>query len=350
MHIKTRNVASAFYRLVSDLQRSEGEDDAVIKTVATSSRYGPVRMIPEPVIISYQRPLERVLVNPVRDCNCFFHVFESLWMLAGRKDVAPLAYYNAKMVDFSDDGMEFNAAYGWRWREHYGIDQLAVIVDQLRRKMDSRRCVLQIWSAHNDLLRMDSSKDLACNSQAYFLINPATGALDITVCNRSNDLVWGCLGANAVQFSFLLEYMAACIGVPVGAYHQVTNNLHYYLENKACPWTPDLWLKDVDLQQPYNYLTLGPKLVQDPATFDREVRLFIDLDYEREWKEPFLELVAKPLCRAFTLHKGRRYEAALNLLRVSCAAPDWQLAATQWITKRKELYESKNAAFGIVQA
>ena len=42
------------------------------------------------------------------------------------------------------------------------------------------------------------SKDVPCNTHAYFAIN-AEGSLDLTVCNRSNDLVWGCLGAGTAD-------------------------------------------------------------------------------------------------------------------------------------------------------
>jgi thymidylate synthase len=376
VHITTRNVNSAFYFFLHSMT-GRGHLEP-IPLVSTSSRYGPVMMIPEPVIITYERPLERVLMNPVRDCNPFFHLFESLWMLAGRRDVAPVAYYNAKMKDFSDDGMAFNSPYGYRWREafvgkeavsrffeakeegqeypkyfhfcsnppgFYWIDQLAVIIDQLKRKPDSRRCVLQIWSVEDDLLKIDATKDNACNTQAYFLINPQTGALDITVCNRSNDLIWGCLGANAVQFSFLLEYMAACIGVPVGRYHQVTNNLHYYTENPACPWVPEEWLAASGWHQPYDYLVRrNIPLVTIPERFDEEVKRFIDENWESDlygqYQEPFLKTVAEPMCRAFCAHKRRDYQAAYTWL-TSVAADDWQSAGYQWIQKRREGWVAK---------
>jgi hypothetical protein len=149
MHFHCTDVNDAFLRLVKAFA------DPMFQVRRSSSRVGDVLLIDEPVIITYKRPLQRVLFNPWRDCNPFFHLFESLWMLAGRNDVAPLAYFNSKISDIaSDDGQTFNGAYGYRWRHtetHYEgsgydggivstpIDQLAIIIDQLKQKPDSRR-------------------------------------------------------------------------------------------------------------------------------------------------------------------------------------------------------------------
>src|SRR6185312_12020720 len=115
-----------------------------------------------------------------------------LWMLAGRRDVAWLARFNQRMATYSDDGVVFNAAYGYRWRRQFNLataaggnahDQLGVIVDLLRADPDSRRAVLQIWDAEADL--GVASKDLACNTQAMFKVRD--DRLNMTVSNRSND-------------------------------------------------------------------------------------------------------------------------------------------------------------------
>src|SRR5690606_5311325 len=158
----------------------------------------------------------RVLFNPERDCNPFFHLFEAMWMLAGRNDLAPLQYFVSTFGQFSDDGKTLNGAYGYRWRnaesshevinEDYGglgtvpgievdrVDQLNVIIEELRKNPDSRRCVLQMWNVQDDLMKISKSADVCCNTNCYFLITD--GKLDMTVCNRSNDMVLGMLGAN----------------------------------------------------------------------------------------------------------------------------------------------------------
>ena len=103
MHtIHARNVSDAFVGGMK-LLYEEG--------VERKSRAGTVLEYPTCVATVYEKPWERVLFNPVRDANPFFHLMESLWMLAGRNDVEWIENYNSTFGQFSDDGVLFNAAY-----------------------------------------------------------------------------------------------------------------------------------------------------------------------------------------------------------------------------------------------
>lgn len=265
-------------------------------------------------------------------------------MLAGRNDVAPLAYYNPRMIDFSDDGKTLHGAYGYRW--WYKASQLALIVVGFQENPNCRRQVLSIWETVEDLAT--PSKDLPCNTHAYFAIHraPDGDTLDITVCNRSNDLIWGMLGANAVHFSFLQEYMAACIGIEVGQYHQFTNNLHVYTDR----WEPDKWLAmydhDVYDAPKHEYVTdnlCHVPLVQGPKWFDKECAEFVD-SIDGTFSEPFLRDVAQPMCAAFRAHKRRNYRDDNNALRLMerVKADDWRMVGTAWIEKRMKAWEDKS--------
>ena len=349
MHIFSRNVNDSFRRLLEVMENPTHcgySDPPVIRF--RHSRAGHVKMIEEPVTVTYTRPRERVLFNRARNANPFFHLFESLWMLAGRNDVAPLAEYNSQIAKVaSDNGVKFNGAYGERWWRYYTIEegsqQLRVIIDQLRRKPDSRRCVLQMWNVEDDLLRIDQTKDVCCNVCAFFSIRCSYDRhlrkvryLDMTVVNRSNDLVWGMLGANVVHFSILQEYLAACIGVEVGVYNQFTNNLHVYLDR----YEPDKWLAD-RTEFDYSSCSLFP-LVKNPGTFDQEVVEFIDnTDWTRRWSEPFLDRVASPMCWAYKLHKRREYDLSLATTDL-ILADDWRFACRNWIERRKQSWEAKH--------
>jgi len=384
MHLKYRNVNEAFRDLVEmfcnrTFSRVGGPD-----TVATSSRNGPVLYIQEPVTITYTHPRERVLFNEARDANPFFHLYESLWMLVGRNDVAPLQYYVSTIDQFSDDGVTFNGAYGWRWRHsrpgdgRYTMsnmtDQLKLIIEHLKAKPNSRRAVLHMSNVEDDLLKMDTTKDQCCNLVVTFLIreeghcgycydgepserNPhdpdsagcKTKHLDMTVFNRSNDMIWGMLGANVVHFSMLQEYMAACIGVEVGHYHQITNNLHVYEWN----FKPEEWLDPTD-DFDYRTAEFGEylvtsnwkpfPLVQDPATFDREVVEFVERHSEdaltANYKEPFLQKVAQPVCGAYHHYKRKNYGFAL-LVADTIASDDWRIACVNWLKRRMEKRHAK---------
>ena len=82
MHvIRARNVQEALVVGLQDLRRYGVERE---------SRNGPVVVFPEPVTTVCERPEERVLFHCERDANPFFHLFEALWMLAGRNDLAYL--------------------------------------------------------------------------------------------------------------------------------------------------------------------------------------------------------------------------------------------------------------------
>ncbi len=202
--------------------------------VARGSRNGAVLQAPSPVTTAYQRPQERLALWPQRDANVAFLVYEGLWMLAGRHDLAPLLRYVKTFGQFSDNGSTLHGAYGFRWRAHFdvergrnigGLDQLAVIARQLTQNREDRRCVLQMWDADGDL--GTTGKDVPCNTIAS-VQRTAEGALDLTVFCRSNDILWGAYFANAYHFSLLQEYLAAWIGCPVGTYYQVSVNWHAY--------------------------------------------------------------------------------------------------------------------------
>lgn len=417
MHIKTRNINTGFREIVSGIHNGE------IKVDEQSSRNGTVLVINEPVIISYSHPRERVLFNNARDINPFSLLYEALWMLAGRNDVAPLTYYTKQFQEYSDDGNTLSGAYGYRWRHSIPggvdllndklgyhhlqtdnmsadcIDQLTVLIDHLKKNPSSRRAVLNMWNCEDDLLKIDSSRDICCNLNICFSIRNEyrcgcgaecfsyeTKYLDMTVFNRSNDLIWGTLAANFVTFYLLQEYMACCLGLEVGTYNQVSNNLHVYTETNS-GWKPEEWLEEYkprcvcskctetsltgreyvshgvcsscgiassNLRQqfyesPYPEALSTIQLVQDQATFDKEVQEFVELNKNGEeitqyttWTEPFLRDVAQPMCHAFHLHKGRDYEASLHWASL-VKAGDWRLASMNWIKKRQLNWEKKHA-------
>lgn len=204
--------------------------------VDSPSRAGHVRYSPVPVTTEFEYPDERVLFTKHRDANPVFHLYESLWMLAGRDDVPSLTRFNGRMSEFSDDGQRFwGSAYGYRWRRFFGFDQLKALIELLRAEPLTRRAVLTMWSPRGDLISVEDgglgasvSKDVPCNQQIFF--SAVSGRLDMTVTNRSNDVIWGAYGANQVQFSTLQEFVAGALDLEMGRYWQVSNNFHMYDE------------------------------------------------------------------------------------------------------------------------
>ena len=215
--IHARNVNDAWTQAVQ-MMLEEGRCE--------DSRAGPVLVMPCPVMTVYAKPCERVLFDRVRDANPFFHLFEAMWMLAGRNDAEFLNLFVKDFgARFAQSNGTIHGAYGFRWREHFGFDQLDFIVKQLKENPGNRQAVLQMWDTGYAMdLVVKDWKDRPCNTHVYFRIRDLH--LDMTICCRSNDILWGAYGANAVHFSFLQEYMAGRIGCAVGLMYQFSNNWH----------------------------------------------------------------------------------------------------------------------------
>lgn len=338
MHLIVRNVEEAFTQMV-EIAYSHVRwipDSAVPNStdiICTDSRNGKVYRWRRPVSITYYQPMERVLINPARDCNPFFHVFEAVWMLAGRRDVAPLLKYVARMKEYSDDGVTFHGAYGYRWRNWFAYDQLRSIIRELRLNPTSRRCVLQMWDGHTDFKKaIANGLDVPCNLSVTF--NIVDGQLDMSVFNRSNDALWGALGANYVHMTFLQEYVAKNVGVGIGEYTQISSNMHFY----ESTWQPEKWLESVRHSNLYNPVEGVPCWCEwSPQTghFDREANAFIDAYNSRCWDDPFLERVVKPMLIAYDAHKRKQYRVVSEALEM-CIAQDWRMAASTWIERRRK--------------
>ena len=189
------------------------------------SRNGSTLEALEPVITTYLKPWERVLLFPARDANPFFHLVEAIWMMAGANHVGQLLHFNAGMRQYSDDGQTLHGAYGYRWYHQFGHnDQIVQVISLLKNDPESRRAVLQMWDPIVDL--GSPSRDVPCNTSIFFKIRD--GKLQMTVCNRSNDMVWGAYGANAVHMSVLQEFIAKSLEVEMGPYHQISDCFHVY--------------------------------------------------------------------------------------------------------------------------
>lgn len=321
----------------------------------TNSRNGAVLVAPGPVVTTYRRPWERVMFSALRDANPFFHLYECIWMLAGRDDAASVGRYAKTMETFADADGTLHGAYGHRWRTAFGFDQLYSVMDLLRSDPSTRRAVLQMWSPNGDLLQATSSKDVPCNTNVY--LDTARGSLDMTVCNRSNDIVWGAYGANYVHMGFLQEVLSAALDVPMGVYHQFSNNYHTYAERpdvarlirRADTGVPgaytDAWSVAYRTDDRYrsaglkvrpfvlcklhlqNFLRSCERLAADPCESTRE-------------DHPFLHHVFAPMMRAHREYKYGDYRGARYAL-AQCQAPDWKVAAMEWLDRREGAAKEK---------
>lgn len=323
-----RNVNNGFFEMVTKIHYQE------LTTEQHKSRYGDTLRVKYPITWGYLHPEECVLTNVARDANPFFHMYEALWMLAGCDDVEGVARFCSRMREFSDDGDTINDAYGYRWRNWFEYDQLISLRKILAANPNTRRAVLTMWDAAADLegTRMEM-KAVPCNTHCYFAVKD--GHLNLTICNRSNDLLWGAFGANAVHFSFLLQYMAMMCELKVGTMVHFSNDLHLYQEH----YNADAWLAGYqgDPYQKHGWIAQPLSTgVEDTELFDEEIYYIDDpcYDFDNSW----LSTVYEPSMEAWACHKERSYAEALAAAS-RITSPDWRAACTQWLKRRQERWE-----------
>lgn len=297
------------------------------KGIAQPSRAGATLEYPEPVCTTYLNPTERVLFDPRRDANPFFHLFEALWIIGGRRDVKFLARFNPRMAEYSDNGYDFHAAYGHRLRSAQGFDQIKIAINLLKENPDTRRAVLQIWDATLDL--GTATKDTPCND--LIMLKIRDGKLNMTIANRSNDVIWGAYGANAVHFSMLQEYIADKVGVEVGVYNQVSDSYHVYTDNPQWETLKDMRVTGYD---PYNdiYNAHPFPLNAQEEGWDEDLEMFLDDPFgDTRYKTAYFDKVIQPLAISWQAHKESRKGLPPLLNMVDC---DWKIAASMWLERR----------------
>jgi thymidylate synthase len=358
--IRSRNVNGLFVEGLQHLG-SVGESG--------DSRAGRVIVAPTPVMSVYERPMERVLLDAKRDANPFFHLMEGLWMLAGRDDAAFLDNYVKDFGSrFAENGV-IHGAYGKRWRTSLGFDQLDEIVRRLRADPTDRQCVLQMWDAtqsiedaHQTYAGGDdlqgSWKDRPCNTHCYFRVRTdretdlggpvSQVVLDMTILCRSNDIVWGAYGANAVHMSMLMEYVAGRVGVGVGTMYQLSNNYHAYVDMLDKIGDPE----DLDGNDPYDDgVVHSIAMAHDWESWDSDLHKFmswhdwlwsqtseftdISVGVHNRAENSWFSNVAVPVVQT-AWHWRRKDHHAAVLCSRDIEAPDWSLACREWIDRRIE--------------
>lgn len=208
------NAAEAFVSLLAAL-RTDG--------AVHESRGGLTKELLHQAV-TLTRPLERCIVVPHRNNDVFAAIAETMWVIAGRSDLAFLTRYVKRAGDFSDDGVSWRAGYGPRMRSWGGkTDQLTAVVAELRHHPESRRAVISLFDPAAD---MAPTKDVPCTDWLQFLLRD--GVLSLAVTVRSNDLFWGFSGINTFEWSVLLEMVASWLDASVGTMTFFIGSLHVY--------------------------------------------------------------------------------------------------------------------------
>jgi thymidylate synthase len=207
--------------------------------------------ISEPTLISFTNPKSRIVTIKERKWNPYLPFVETLWILTGSNDITLPSSYVKSLSNYSDDGLYMRAGYGPRIRcyngeridyrqslnsisECRGIDQLKYVIHSLNKESSSRRAVITVADPNKDIVDQDMNykvtKDYPCTQNLHFLVS--SGKLDLTVHMRSNDFLWGASAVNIPNFTLIQEIIASILGLEVGCYYHVANNLHYYEDQR----------------------------------------------------------------------------------------------------------------------
>lgn len=308
-----RNFCEAYYEMIWKMK---------VMGVSNDTRNGPVLSIPEPIGITIKNPEQRVIFDEVRDANPFFHLLEAVWMLAGEQNVEWLSNFNKRMEGFAESDGILRGAYGFRWRYHFGYDQILWATTELKRDPRSRRVVISMWDQTHDTIGATKEvRDIPCNTHLYFRIE--NDKLEMTACNRSNDMIWGMLGANAVHMTILQEVMARELELGVGQYTVMTNNLHIY---KNLPKFKDI-METIGVVDPYSFHVKPTAINFDNLpNFLEECRSAIYGHWQYVHNN-WLNRVVRPVHNAWFDRTDERVNEIM--------ADDWRLACQEWINRRK---------------
>ena len=270
--------------------------------------------LPEPVMFKITNPIAREVTIPERKWFKTLPYAESLWIASGRNDMAYILHYLPRMADFSDDGIYMRGGYGPRYRDYNGerddyriesinvrqpgsVDQLNYVIGCFKADNETRRAVMNFGDPMKDDFddkgRLKETKDIPCTRELHFMKQSENNRLALIVRMRSNDLIWGASAVNIFNYTFMQEYVAAILGLEVGNYYHIADNLHYYdrhaeMVRKLAEF--DEWEDEsIAYEKKFQSLTEFDELITKLSKEETMMRTNIR-DYKRtEFDDPFFE-------------------------------------------------------------
>ncbi len=153
-------------------------------------------------------------------------VAEQIWFIAGlRKPADFLRQYTKIWDNFTNPGDTVTVAYGYRWRKHFGRDQLAMLIKLLEKEPSSRHGVVSAWDPGTDGLGDTKRANVPC--PFTFVVNIMAGRLNLHNIVRSNDMMLG-NPADVSGFAILQYILAQRLGVRPGIYTHSISHAHIY--------------------------------------------------------------------------------------------------------------------------
>ena len=154
-------------------------------------------------------------------------IHELLWFLQGSTNIAYLKDNKVSIWDeWADADGELGPVYGKQWRSWEGadgqvVDQIAWLVDEIRRNPDSRRLVVSAWN----VAELPKMALMPCHSLFQFYV--VDGRLSCQLYQRSGDIFLG-VPFNIASYALLTHMVAQVCGLGVGDFVHTLGDAHLY--------------------------------------------------------------------------------------------------------------------------
>ncbi len=154
-------------------------------------------------------------------------IHELLWFIAGDTNIKYLKDNGVSIWDeWADENGDLGPVYGHQWRswpapDGRSIDQLANVVEQIRKNPDSRRLIVSAWNP----AEVDKMALPPCHSLFQFYV--ANGKLSCQLYQRSADTFLG-VPFNIASYALLTMMVAQCCGLTPGTFVHTFGDVHIY--------------------------------------------------------------------------------------------------------------------------
>ena len=157
-------------------------------------------------------------------------IHELLWFLRGDTNVKYLNDHGVSIWnEWADENGDLGPVYGKQWRswptpDGGAIDQIANLLNEIRRNPNSRRLIITAWNP------ADVDKMALPPCHCLFQFNVADGVLSCQLYQRSADIFLG-VPFNIASYALLTVAMAQVTGYKPGEFIHSIGDAHLYLNH-----------------------------------------------------------------------------------------------------------------------
>jgi thymidylate synthase len=149
-------------------------------------------------------------------------IHELLWFLKGDTNIAYLKENGVSIWDeWADENGDLGPVYGKQWRDFGGVDQIATLLDQIRRSPDSRRLIVSAWNP------VDVPHMALPPCHTMWQVRILGGKLHLQLYQRSADMFLG-VPFNIASYALLQMMLAQVTGYAPGEFIHSIGDAHIY--------------------------------------------------------------------------------------------------------------------------